>query len=229
MITDPPHDLVLPSSITTVHIISSHEGILRTSTRLLTTRQPHFTLVFLGYFPVECPAEASSSVTASFHSTMASASHRHQDLSGLDPSAFPLCSCQQCRPWEQPIPHPSVTRMGPNTRSQPWIHPPPSSVICSSDLGLGMLLDITRHHELGPLLIHSVLLPLSPCFLLLLLSHSDSSKHWSLSSSPQATQQTVRMTMMCSGLSAESLHVLGTFQYLIESALQIRYHPHLQM
>ena len=44
-------------------------------------------------------------------------------------------------------------------------------------------MDITGLHELRPLLVHSVSLPLSPYCLLLLLSHSGSSIHWSLSSS----------------------------------------------
>lgn len=30
--------------------------------------------------------------------------------------------------------------------------------------------------------------------------------------------------MVCSGSSIESLHVLGTLQYLLESALQVKYH-----
>lgn len=128
---------------------------------LVPALQPHFTLVFLGCFPVQCPAEVSP--FWQHPSTMASALHHHQDLSGLDPSAFPLCSCQRCRVREQPISHPSVTicwvrTSGPRPRSIPS----PSSVFCSSNFGLGLLLDITRHHELGPLLIYSGLTSTEP-------------------------------------------------------------------
>lgn len=97
--------------------------------------------------------------------------------------------------------------------------PSPGSIhlvrFSSYDPGLGTLPDITGYHRLGPLLIRSISLPLSPCYLLQLLSHCGSSKHRSLFSSPQAThsqqttrcQQTKKMTVMCSVSSIESLHV----------------------
>lgn len=68
LMTDPPHEPILHSGITPVYLIPGHSGIFKTSTSPLTTHQtswPHslsqlrFTLVFLGCFPAEHPAEAS--------------------------------------------------------------------------------------------------------------------------------------------------------------------------